>query len=136
MATRLKYSTYFLTAMIFLALGVIAGKMEPRIVKEIEIIQVEKIKEQVRVVTVIKEHPDGSKETTIIKETLKETQKRLDKLVKERSAERDYLIGLSRDFSATPIYTLSVQRRILWGAYMGLYGRSDSEFGATLSYGF
>jgi len=119
---------------------VVADWVRPPVKKEIEYITVEKIIERVRVVTVIKEHPDGSKETTIIEDS--ETNTDRDSHYKEITTpvDKKWIVSLSagplRNLALNPTYTLGIQRRIIWGAYMGAYVRTDREIGISLAYNF
>ncbi len=120
--------------------SVVADWVSPPVKKEIEYIEVEVVRERVRVVTVIKEHPDGSKETTIVKESEKNSKKDSRYLEITTPTDKNWIVSLSAgplvDLSLNPTYTLSVQRRIIWGAYMGAYVRTDKEVGISLAVTF
>lgn len=106
-----------------------ASKIKTKTVTQVQ------IQETVR--TIIREQPDGTKETIIIENRIID---RLKVRTKEIPVGKKWLIGVSGGLPRGAIhgvaYTLSVQRRILWGAYMGLYMRSDKELGVSLSYNF
>lgn len=90
---------------------------------------------QERVVTIIKERPDGSKETQII-----EQRRSTAKVLKLRPVDKKWLIGLSASSGAIlgggGTYTLRVERYVLPGLAVGLYGGTNREVGLSLSYSF
>ena len=115
-------------------LAYLGGLYTPR---QPEIKTVTKVQERERVRTVIEERPDGSKTTTIVADREKQTDV---SHVERKPVDKKWLLGASAGVSSvldlSPTYTLRVERRILWGAYAGLYGRTDGEFGVSLSYTF
>ncbi len=125
----MKKIIYIAISIAFFSLGTYVGSIMPN-EKEIEIVEI--VKERVRVVTVTKEHPDGTTETTIIEETIKERQS--SNTTKSRS--KNWNVGATMSILEKPIYGLRVERYLLWGLYGGLYGRTDGELGLSLSYSF
>jgi hypothetical protein len=104
--------------------------------KEKEIKEVVKYKERVRVVKRIVERPDGTKETTEITDSEKNFLK--DKELKV-SYKKDWNIGVGRSIYSRnnpDSYTVMIQRRILGDLHIGVYGRTDLEVGALISYSF
>lgn len=124
---------------IFMLGTYVGGIMNPPD-KSVEIVEVEKVRERVRVVTKIKERPDGSKETVIVEESQKESESMSKYKEKISRSKRDWFIGLSAasvgEQPGPPTYTLRVDRRILLDGYVGVYGRTDGEFGLGFSYHF
>jgi len=126
---------------IILLLGVLAVGLglgyyfAPEKVKEVEKIVV---KEHRDVVTVVKERPDGTKETVITDRTTVDTDK-----TKEREVTRDkkdwiLTAGAINDELAftNPKYFGLVQKRILGEIYVGGMLTTSGEFGLALTYRF
>ena len=104
--------------------------------KEIQIVEVEKEVTQERVVTIVKERPDGSKETIItenrdvVKDTSKNTSETLTTPVKPK-----WQLGISRAINEET-YTGQISYRVLGDLWVGAYGRSDREIGLLIQYQF
>ena len=103
--------------------------------------EIAKLKESVRIETRIIVKKDGTQETVIIEEREKEeTNSNVLKSEKKISFKKQWSVGLSAGgsglFRGDPIYTLSVDRRVLGELFVGLYGRSDKELGLNLKYQF
>jgi hypothetical protein len=117
--------------------GAYLGK---KTLKEIEIVEVEKVQIRERAVTVIKELPDGTKTTTI--KTIKDTDTVNNKQLKskETPVENKWSVwasvGSRLDARPEPTYTIGFDYKWLLGSSVGLYGRTDGELGVTLRYSF
>lgn len=118
-----------------LALGVgIAGTryLWPRIEYKHTVQEKEVIRKDI--VTVIKEvvRPDGSKETvTEIVDRSKESSTRKETLTK--AAQPQWSVGAYTTFNEKiPTYTVTVDRRILGPFSLGVYGQTNSTFGAGI----
>ena len=95
----------------------------------------ERVKFRERVVTVIKERPDGTKETTITENRSRDEKKKAKQEVIQRRSDW-HLAASYSVLGKNAIYTLSVQRRVLGNVFMGVYGRTDNEFGVSLGIEF
>ena len=106
--------------------------------KIIHLKEIAKLKERMKKVTVVIEKPDGSKETKIIEErnTFKETNRDHKQVEKVSFKPQWGVYGSGSVTRSERVYTLGVDRRILGGLFVGIYGRSDSEFGLNLRYEF
>lgn len=101
-----------------------------------EIVEVVKTQERERVVTKIKEQPDGSKETTII-ETRDKTTASNRQETESRAKWSIWAASGSRiDSWPNPVFTYGVDRSLFLGLSLGLYGRTDGELGASLRFSF
>jgi hypothetical protein len=100
--------------------------------KNVQVKEVVKVQERVRTRTKVIEHPDGTKITTIDEKkdtdsvSLKETKPSLN----------IWSVGISYapPLGQREVYTLSVDRRILGDIWLGVYGRTDREFGVRARY--
>jgi len=90
---------------------------------------VSKVRERVRVDTIIVEQPDGTKITTI--KELRDTER----LTITESYRPNWNVGVSSTIT-DGIYGLRVERRIIGELYVGGYARTDSELGVSVSYSF
>ncbi len=120
------------TALIALVVGLLIGGslayLKPANVKEVV-----KFKEKTRTVTKVVERPDGTKETTIVKDSeIQHESKRTQSGLPDWTV----LASTSLNNPGTPVYTLSVYRRILGTLAVGAYARSDRELGVGVSYSF
>jgi len=101
--------------------------------KQVVVKEVTKYKTIDRIIT----KPDGTKIVEIIKEIDKSTEKST-KIV--RATQKNTIVSLSGGCSdvlrCQPIYGVSFSKRVLLGAYMGVYARTDKEIGVILSYSF
>jgi len=80
------------------------------------------------------EFPDGKKVTVI--ETEKNEQSE-GSSIKSSTPKPDWAVGVKYDlFTSTPVWTVDVNRRILWNIYGGVYGRTDGTVGVGLLYTF
>jgi len=83
-----------------------------------------------RVVTIIKERPDGSKETTII-----ENRDTKQSHIETKHSSPKWAIGASVGTSdwriREPIYGVRVERYIFESVSVGLYGRTNGDFGIS-----
>lgn len=97
---------------------------------------VEVVKTEVRLVTRKEKRPDGTTIETTIQEQIKEDIKTKDKEVAKKVTpiKRDWFVTAS--ISTDKDYTISVQRRIVFDIYAGIYARSDKEIGLAVSYSF
>lgn len=140
---NLTKTNLLIIALILLALGYGIGRyLQPadvvtevhEVVKEVEVIKKD-------VVTVIKENPDGSKETTITDRTTieKELNKQRDEITKISTLKPQWrfqgIVGI-KDFKFDQSsYGLGIERRILGPISAGaFYKTKDNEFGLTASY--
>jgi hypothetical protein len=127
------------------------------VIKEVKI-KDEKKKETVKrkTKTVIKEYPDGRKiteiyevtEDTIFVETqeIVDLRKQIEDLKKQNESKIiisqkpqwkfQGLAGVEITRPTKPIYGLGVERRIIGPIFMGVYGKSNSEAGVSLSLEF
>lgn len=109
--------------------GLYLGKQDK---PKIETKEVVKYQERVRTRTIIKERPDGSKETTIIENRNTKGKRTATKKV----SKPDWSVGISSTIKKSPIYGAHVSRRILGDIWLGGYVRSDKEFGVNLRFDF
>jgi len=113
-----------------IAIGFVLGNlMFPKIIKEIEIREVEVIKERIKRVVHIIERPDGTKETIIKEETEKETTVAKESIEKTRPARMDWIVGVGKDMIGGEDYIYTVDRRIIGNLYLGAYGNTNSSYG-------
>ena len=104
--------------------------------------EVEKVVYRERVDTRIEERPDGTKITTITatKENKKDTNTKTKLKSKITVSEKKWSVwaamGSRLSVRPEPVYTLGIDRNVLLGASVGLYGRTDGEFGVTFRYSF
>lgn len=100
---------------------------------EVRIKTVTKVQEKVHVVTRIVERPDGTKETVIISKT----DRRTSRVKTRRESRRTTMVSVSQSMNKSlPVYTISVQKELFASLGLGVYGRTDREFGFSLSYSF
>ncbi len=79
-------------------------------------------------------NPDGQIITrkTVINRQVKTHTKESKKRVKE-----NWIVGVSYSlFKPRPVYTVSIDRLIIWDMYLGVYGRTDKEVGVSLKIKF
>ena len=114
----------------------LAGQHVANKVKQIEIIEVEKILQRERTVTRIVERPDGTKETVIDNRVETETDRSSTNKVTKQSDWAVSVMYAPAVFKQEQEYGLAVTRRVLGNLFAGVYGRSDSEFGLSLRYEF
>lgn len=100
----------------------------------------EKIVIKDRIKTVIKEvitqRPDG---TTVTERTIHKDEDKKTVATKKESipSTNDWGIGIKYDlFTAVPVYTIEIHRRILFDFYITGYGRTDNVVGVGLLYTF
>jgi hypothetical protein len=118
--------------LICLLAGVLLGSALVLRFKEPQIVTVDKIQNRVRVVTRIDQRPDGSKTTVITKDSAKTEMHLTSKPVK-----KDWIVGATSSLlEPVPVFTLQVSRRILGDIYLGVYARTDREFGLGLTFQF
>jgi hypothetical protein len=112
-------------------------KLLPRPVQIKEKI-VTQVKERTKTVTVIKELPDGTKVTEIKQDKDTDINQVATKDIKPLSRDWSIQAGmaLNREHHGQPIYHLGVSRRIILGASLGVYARTEGEYGAFVSYSF
>lgn len=105
-------------------------QIEEKIVKEVQ--------ERVVVRTRIIERPDGTKETII--DEKKETNSSTISERKETPVGEDWSViaAASSDVikGGEAIYTIGVQRKLIFGLSGGLYARTDKEVGLLIGYSF
>ena len=128
----MKYLLYILVAAASFILGVGLSKY----LIPMENTTVTKVQERVRVVTKIVERPDGSKETVIVKEKDTESGTTSVRVFTEPKWSVSAATSILAPFLARPVYTVQVDRRLLLGAFVGVYGRTDGEFGLSFRYEF
>jgi hypothetical protein len=109
--------------------GLYLGKQDK---PKIETKEVVKYKERVRTRTVIKERPDGTKETIIVED--KNTKGK--RIATKKVSKPDWSIGVSSTIKKDPIYGAQVERRIIGDIWLGGYARTDKEFGVSLRFDF
>lgn len=109
--------------------GLYLGKQDK---PKIELKEVVKYQERVRTRTIIKERPDGSKETTIIENRNTKGKRTATKKV----SKPDWSVGVSSTIKKDPVYGVQVGRRIIGDFWFGGYARTDKELGLTLRYEF
>ena len=99
---------------------------------------VTEVQERVRVLTRIIERPDGTKETIIDEKRDTDTSIVAEK--ESRPVAKDWRVGIGASlpevFTTGATYTLTVEKHLFAGIYVGAYGRTDKEYGASLSYSF
>ena len=126
-----RFSPYIIVAVV----AYVAGHQLASQMNEEKIVTVVQDRETVR--TIIKERPDGSKETIIVEDR---TSDRSTVKSKKTVVEKKWLVGLSASSElitgGEAIYSLRVERYVLPGLSAGLYGRTDHEVGVSLSYSF
>jgi ribosomal protein S7 len=116
-------------------------------VKEVEVVKETK-KEQKHVNTkiVVTEYPDGRKttETYIVDDSVvfvdKDVEKQVE-IVKEKKVENakpqwNAKVSTSLYPNFNSIYQVDVNRRILGPIFLGVYGRTDKEFGIGVGFEF
>lgn len=110
--------------------------MHPKIEYKEKIVT--QVQERVKIRTIIKESPDGTKVTTIDSQTDKDTQ-----VVTERQAKpssKDYLISTTITYNASKLedatYGIGVSKRFFLGLYGGFYANTNQDIGIMLSYNF
>lgn len=101
-----------------------------------EIVEVVKTQERERVVTKIKEQPDGSKETTIIETRDKTTASNRQETESSSKWSIWAASGARIDSWPNPVFTYGIDRSLFLGLSLGLYGRTDGEIGASLRFSF
>ena len=102
MSTKNKIITYTIAGLFAFGLGmVVADWVRPPVEKQIEYVEVEKVRERVRTVTRVIESPDGTKETVITEdsETEREWNQRHKELIKP--TKKDWIVGTMIDFNGT-----------------------------------
>ena len=115
--------------------GYLLGNMDSsNVIKKEQVIkEVIKYKTVDRIIT----KPDGTRIVEIIKE-IDKSNEQSTKI--KRAVSKHTLVSLSGGchsiIRCTPTYGISLSKRILLGAYMGVYVRTDKEFGLVLSYSF
>jgi hypothetical protein len=111
-------------------------KLMPRQVETRTEVQV-KVQEKVKTITKIVERPDGTKETEIKEDRSSNTDSNSISSVKPISRDWSIAAGMALGGPlAKDIYSLQIQRRILLGASVGVYARTDKEIGLLLGYSF
>lgn len=128
---RTKLLLYITLGLSVFAGGYFTGKQHK---PKTEIKEVVKVQERVRTRTVIKERPDGTKETIIVED--RRTDSKATKVV-QTGANR-YSIGYFNSLKSReePIHGLQITRRILGDFSIGVYGRTDKEYGVLIRYDF
>lgn len=120
---------YSIIAAIVIGAFFLGKLMSPNKVSE-SVKTVEVVKWKTRVVRTTK--PDGTTIEEIIRESVRERVK--DKIVV--FDVKQYLVSLSTTPQTNPTYMLSVSKKFILGSYLGVYGRTDGEYGLTVSYRF
>ena len=113
-------------ALISCLAGIVIGHwgFGPRIITEIE----EKVKTVTR--TVIKENPDGSKETIIDEKT------EADSSTIEKVAQKDWRVTAGSGIVPKQSYQLAVHKRIIGDIYVGAFGSTTGSYGISLGFRF
>ena len=98
----------------------------------------ERNKQDKRTVEKIVEKPSGER---IIYRTIREKSDQTKKQTLTKTIKSNtWLVGLSYGSEAflpsRQVYTLSVDRKVLGGLYMGLYGTSNGGYGVGIKYSF
>lgn len=122
---------------ILLAASFYAGYSQREVQIETKEVVVEKVITKVDRVTEVVERPDGTKITKTVDKSTSYNERQSDTTISKKPNTKNWLLtgSVSLD-KRDPIYTLGVGRRIAWGGYMGVYGRSDGEVGFTLTLSF
>lgn len=96
---------------------------------------VTEVEDRVRVVTKIKERPDGDKETIIIRDEKTNTTKRAvhEKVVR---VDPKWRIGVQYSNPPDPIYGITIERYVLGNLSVGGFIRTNREVGLSLSVSF
>ena len=98
---------------------------------------VTEVQERVIVHTRIVERPDGTKETIIDEERNTDSRSESSKVTTSLPV---YSVRLSQsisgEYAQKTVYTLGIDRKLIGSLSVGVYGRTDKELGATLSYSF
>jgi hypothetical protein len=143
MTLKNKIVVYTIAGLFAFGLGmVVADWVRPPVEKQIEYIEVEKVRERVRVVTKVLERPDGTTETVIVEES--ETEREWDQRHKEltKPVKKDWIVGTMIDFNGTSQrYGIHAARHQLLGFYLGGYvmvenNLTNPTYGVSLSYSF
>jgi len=120
---------------------VLGAKLGKKVVKETEIVEVEKVVIQENVRTVIQERPDGSK-TTII-EQVKTTQAQKENTLKSKETvnEKTWSVWAAMgsrldDWKSGPSYRIGLDRRLIGDLWAGAYVSTDNEVGIKLTFDF
>lgn len=128
----------------YLLYGLVAGLaigywFSPKIASKVSTQAESKIEYRIVTQEKIVERPGGIREVV---RTITDNSTKQDKSKSEtiKLKQPDWIVGLSggiqRPTDFRPEYTLSVQRRVFGPAFAGLYGRTDGEFGISLSVQF
>lgn len=133
-----KILVYILGALGLFALGRYTAPVSTKTeVKVVEVIKEVEKKNEIKRERVI-EKPDGTKvtERTTETHTERETDTFKDSQKKEsKTTTKQWSIGVYKNIIGDS-YTLTVDRQILGPIYLGVYGRSDSEFGFGIRFEF
>jgi len=97
---------------------------------------VEVVKTEVRSIERTEKRPDGTLITTITKEKIDKKTQSKEKEVSKRVTpiKKDWFVTGSHSFNN--VSTLSIQRRIIFDLYAGVYARTDKEIGVAVSISF
>ena len=124
--TLAKYILAGLLAIVCYEYGKSVGK------SKVEIKEVVKVQERVRTRTEIIERPDGTK-ITVIKE---DKQTKLDKRLEVKPSLNIWSVGISYapPLGQREVYSVDIYRRLFGAISVGIYGRTDREFGIGVRY--
>ena len=113
--------------------ALICWKVLPPKINEVKVVEVQ---ERVKTLTRIVVRPDGTTITTIeeLRDTLR--RERTERTVVKEKTHIALSRSSYRDGPHEPVYTLGVQREVMWGVSVGAYARTDKELGLTLGYSF
>lgn len=113
----------------------------PRIETQTVDVVKEVVKTDIRTITKIVEHPDGTKET-VIDHTDKSVENKDQKHSETVMSKSQWLVtgtvqqDLNNGLNLQPIYGVHVQRRILGPFYLGAMGSTDKRAGVSLGMEF
>ena len=120
----------YLIASLLIILAFFVGKWTTpeKVLEKVKTVETTKWRTNTRVITL----PDG----TIIEEDIREE---IRQQIEDKHIVFDtkkYLFSISATPQARPIYMLGVSKKFLGDLYLGAYGRTDGEYGLSLTYRF
>lgn len=133
----MKKRTIVILSSVVMALAFAAGyQMAPKAEVKTEIVEVEKVREKVKTVTVVVEKPGGEKITTIKEDRSTDTDTGRETKIDITRKSSEWLIGMSYTPEKTPVYGAHVQRRVFGNIFLGGFINSKSEYGILATFEF
>lgn len=124
-----KIIIYSILAAVVFTGGYFTGKQNK---PETQIKEVVKFKERVRTRTIIKERPDGTKETIIVEDRNTKSNTKTDIKI----GKANWSLGAMSTIKKSPVYGAQISRRLIGDLWLGGYARTDKEFGVILRFDF